>query len=319
MNTFRLFPEAASTMAGRVDGLLYFLLAISAFFVTLIAGLILYFMVRYRRQRDDEVPEAIHGSFALEAGWTVIPFLITMVIFFWSASIYVTLARPPDDAVQVNVVGRQWMWKVQHMEGRREINELHVAVGRPVRLVLTSEDVIHSFYVPAFRVKMDAVPGRYTQLWFQPTIAGTYHLFCAEYCGTLHSGMIGRIVVMEPDDFQRLLSGAAPGASSSLPVAEAGAKVFQDQGCPSCHRGDTGARGPNLAGVFGSTVKLADGGTVVADEAYLRESILRPSAKVVAGFQPVMPTYQGIVSEESVMQLIAYLKSLGQPATEATK
>jgi cytochrome c oxidase subunit 2 len=318
VSAFRLFPEQASTIAARMDAHLYFLLAVTAFFVMLIAGLILYFMVKYRRRSEDEVPGVVHGSLALEAGWTIVPFIITMVIFFWGASIYVTLARPPDDATQVNVVGRQWMWKVQHMDGRREINELHVAVGRPVRLVLTSEDVIHSFYVPAFRVKMDAVPGRYTQLWFEPTKVGTYHLFCAEYCGTLHSGMVGKIVVMEPDALQRWLSGVAPG-STEMPVAAAGEQVFQTSGCVSCHRGDSGARGPNLAGLFGSTVRLADGGTVTADGAYIRESILRPNAKVVASYEPIMPTYQGILSEEAVMQLIEYLKTLGPPAAEANR
>jgi len=300
-------------MASRVDTHFWFLLGVAAFFTTLIAGLIVYFMVKYRRRSDDEVPGIVHGSLALEAGWSIIPFLITLVVFFWGASIYVTLARPPDDATQVNVVGRQWMWKVQHMDGRREINELHVAVGRPVRLVLTSEDVIHSFFIPAFRVKMDAVPGIYTQLWFEPTKVGTYHLFCAEYCGTLHAGMIGRIVVMEPDEFQRWLSGPAPGAAAGLPVALAGEQVFQEQGCGSCHRADA-ARAPNLAGLFGSTVRLADGSTVTADAAYVRESILRPAAKVVANYEPIMPTYQGILSEESVMQLIEYVKTLGAPA-----
>jgi cytochrome c oxidase subunit 2 len=315
---FAIFPEQASTMARRVDALLFFLLGLTVFFVVLIAGLITVFMVRYRRRAEDERPAGVHGSLALEAFWTIAPFGISMVIFFWGASIYASLARPPDDALQVNVVGKQWMWKVQHMEGRREIDELHVPVGRPVRLTLTSEDVIHSFYVPAFRIKQDAVPGRYTATWFQATKPGTYHLFCAEYCGTLHSGMIGWVVAMEPAEFQAWLSGAAPGAAG-VPVAKAGERLFEAQGCVSCHRGEPGGRGPSLAGLFGSTVRLQDGRTVVADAAYIRRSILNPQADVVAGYEPVMPTYQGLLGEEDVMQLIAYIESLAGPAARAER
>jgi cytochrome c oxidase subunit 2 len=306
---FSLLPERASTIAGRVDGLFYFLCAVTAFFALLIATLIVVFMVRYRRRAVDERPAGVHGSLALEALWTVIPFGIAMFIFFWGASIYASLTRAPDDALEVHVVGKQWMWKVQHMEGRREINELHIPVGRPVKVIMTSEDVIHSFYVPAFRTKQDAVPGRYTTTWFEATTPGRYHLFCAEYCGTLHSGMIGSIVAMEPAEFQAWLSGTTRG----VPVATAGEALFQQQGCPSCHRIGEVARGPNLEGLFGSTVRLADGRQVVADEAYIRESIVNPQAKVVAEFQPIMPTYQGLIGEEDLMQLVAYVKSLQRP------
>ena len=310
MTGFSLFPEQASTIAARTDGLLFFLLSLTTFFVLLIAGLILYFMIRYRRRSANEVPAGIHGSLLLESVWTVIPFLISLVIFFWGASIFAALTRPPDDALQVNVVGKQWMWKVQHMNGRREINELHMPVGRPVRITMTSEDVIHSFYVPAFRTKQDAVPGRYTSLWFEATKPGSYHLFCAEYCGTLHSGMIGQVVVMEPAAFQAWLAGSASGDVPALSAAAAGEQVFTRTGCPSCHTAAPGARGPALAGLLGSTVKLRGGRTLVADEDYVRESIFNPSAKVVDGYEPIMPTYQGLLSEEDVMQLIAYLKSL---------
>jgi cytochrome c oxidase subunit 2 len=245
----------------------------------------------------------------LEGLWTAIPFAITMIIFFWGASLYATLRRAPDDALPILVVGKQWMWKLQHMSGRREINELHVPVGRPVELTMTSEDVIHSFFVPAFRVKQDAVPGRYTTVWFEATKAGTYHLFCAEYCGTLHSGMIGQVVAMEPAAFEQWLAGAQPGGAD-VPVAVAGENVFRAQGCGTCHRTDGSGQGPSLAGVFGKQIALASGETLVADEGYLRESILHPQARIVAGYQPVMPTYQGLVSEEDVMRLVAYVKSL---------
>jgi cytochrome c oxidase subunit 2 len=309
MSRFSLFPEQASTVATQVDALLFFLLGISAFFALLIAGLILVFMVRFRRRPGgDHVPD-IHGSLALEGFWTLVPFAIAMVIFFWGASIFATIRRPPDDALEVQVVGKQWMWKLQHLEGRREINELHVPVGRPVKLIMTSEDVIHSFYVPAFRVKQDAVPGRYTTLWFEATKPGTYHLFCAEYCGTLHSGMIGRIVVLEPAAFESWLAGAEPG-EAAVPPAIAGEGIFRAQGCGTCHRADGSGQGPALTGLFGKTVTLASGETITADEAYLRESIVHPQAKIVAGYQPVMPTFQGLLSEEDVMRLIAYVKSL---------
>jgi cytochrome c oxidase subunit 2 len=303
---FPLFPEQASTTAGQVDALYFFLVALTAFFSLLIAALVFGFAIRYRRRSNDERPPAIYGSLALELTWTLIPLAIVAVIFFWSADLYVTLSRVPKDAIEVNVVGKRWMWKAQHMTGQREINELHVPVGVPVKLSLTSEDVIHSFFVPAFRVKKDAVPGRYTTAWFQATKPGRYHLFCAEYCGTRHSNMIGTIVVLEPAAFQAWLAGGPSGGS----LASAGEKLFQDLACVTCHKNDAGARGPNLAGVYGRPVALFDGSTVTADETYLRESIVAPSAKVVAGYQPIMPTYQGLVSEEQLLQLVAYVRSL---------
>jgi len=229
-----------------------------------------------------------------------------MVMFFWGARVFVTLRRPPDNALQVFAVAKQWMWKLQHLEGRREINQLHVPVGRAVKMTMTSEDVIHSFFVPAFRVKQDVLPGRYTTLWFEATKTGTYHLFCAEYCGTEHSAMIGQIIVMEPSEYQTWLSGGPVTAS----LASAGETLFTDLGCISCHRSDSGARGPQLVGLFGKRVQLQGGAMLVADENYLRESILDPQAKIVAGFQPIMPTFKGLVTEEQLMQLIAYIKSL---------
>jgi cytochrome c oxidase subunit 2 len=282
MGTLRLFPEQASTFAPEVDHLLYYLLAVAVFFTVLIFGAIFYFAVRYRRRSEQELPHVVHGGMALEIVWSVIPFGLTMVMFTWGASIFFRESRPPDGALNIYVVGKQWMWKVQHLEGRREINELHIPLGRAVKLTLTSEDVIHSFFVPAFRTKQDAVPGRYSTTWFQPTKAGKYHLFCAEYCGTRHSGMIGWIYVMEPQDYQNWLTGESATAS----LAESGAKLFQDLACANCHKADGTGRCPSLVGLFGKTVPLAGGGSVKADEAYIRESILQPAAKVVAGYQP---------------------------------
>jgi cytochrome c oxidase subunit 2 len=309
MTHFSLFPEQASTFAPQVDALLFFWLCVAGFFSLLIAGLILVFMVRYRRRPGgDHVPD-VHNSLGLEIFWTGVPLAITMVIFFWGASIYATMRHPPDDALEIHVVGKQWMWKLQHMEGKREIDELHIPVGKPVKLTMTSEDVIHSFYVPEFRVKQDAVPGRYTTMWFQATKPGTYHLFCAEYCGTLHSGMIGRVIALEPAAFQAWLAGQQPG-EANVPVEVAGEAIFRAQGCGTCHRADGSGQGPALQGLFGKAVTLEGGETVLADEGYLRESILAPQAKIVAGYQPVMPTFQGLVSEEDIMRLIAYVKSL---------
>lgn len=304
---FRLFPNQASTISVEVDHLLYFLLAVSVFFTVLIFVSIAYFAIRYRRRSEHEIPRAVHTGLTLEIVWSVIPFGLTMVMFTWGASIFFKESRPPDNALQIYVVAKQWMWKLQHMDGQREINELHVPLGRPIRLTMASEDVIHSFFVPDFRVKQDVVPGRYTTIWFQPTKPGKYHLFCAEYCGTNHSGMIGWIYVMEPQDFQAWLSGG--GAMGSL--AENGQKLFQDLACGNCHKPDKTGRCPNLAGLYGSTVQLAGGGSVKFDEAYIRESILQPNAKVVAGYQPIMPTFQGLVTEEGLLQLIEYIKSIG--------
>ncbi|MEA2625347.1 MAG: cytochrome c oxidase subunit [Candidatus Binatota bacterium] len=318
---FRFIPDQASTLAPAVDNLYFFLVALSAFFSILIAGLLIYFAVKFRRRpehaiadehgvvRGGQDPEhGAHGpALALEIAWTVIPLVIVLGIFFWSNRLFFLISRPPADAMEVFVVGKQWMWKVQHPEGQREINQLHVPVGRPVRLTMSSEDVIHSFFMPAFRVKMDVLPGRYTTAWFQATRPGTYPLYCAEYCGTLHSGMIGQIVVMHPDAYQAWLEGAPSGGQT---LASAGEGLFKSFGCAACHLTDS-PRGPRLAGAYGKPVSLEGGASAVADEGYLRESILNPQAKIVAGYPPIMPTFQGQVTEEQLIQLIAYVKSLG--------
>jgi cytochrome c oxidase subunit II len=306
-----LFPEAASTMAPRVDALYFFLVGLTAFFSLLIAGLIVTYAIRFRRKHPSSVGARIHGGTVLEITWTVVPFLITMVIFVWGASVFFAMSRPPDETLNIYVVGKQWMWKFQHLDGKREINQLHVPVGRPVKLIMTSEDVIHDLFVPAFRVKADVVPGRYTQLWFEPTTPGTYRLFCAEYCGTKHSGMIGEVTVMEPKEFQAWLSGDGEDVS----LASAGERLFVDLACNTCHRPESQGRGPTLQNLFGSTVELQTGERVVADEAYIRESILTPGEKAVLGFQPIMPTFQGLVSEEGLLELIEYVKSLRTGAT----
>jgi cytochrome c oxidase subunit 2 len=305
-----VFPDQASTFAKDVDALYYFILAVCAFFALAVAVSVLYFGLRYRKSHPAEIGANIEGSLPLELMWSVIPTIIAMVMFGWGASVYYHLRRPPADALQIYAVGKQWMWKFQHMEGQREINELHVPTGRPIKITISSEDVLHSLYFPSFRTKMDAVPGRYTELWFQADAVGSYHIFCTEYCGTNHSGMIGTVTVMEPAQFQAWLQGG--GVEGTL--AQRGARLFNDLACSSCHV-DTGqGRGPSLKDIVGATVELQDGSTAVVDEAYLRESILNSQAKIVKGYQPLMPTFQGLVSEESLVALIEHVKSLSPRA-----
>lgn len=317
-----LFPEQASTLASRVDALYFFLVGVSLFFTALIFTAVIYLAIRYHhRAGETHAPELVADNLALEITWTVIPLALTMVMFTWGTSVYFSMSRAPDNALEIFVVGRQWMWKFQHPDGQREINELHVPLGQPVKLVVASEDVIHSFYVPAFRVKQDAVPGRYTTVWFEATKAGRFHMFCAEYCGTQHSGMIGRIVVLEPAQYAAWLAGetGGPGSAmaSTLPrpegsLADRGHRLFQQLGCATCHLQDRQGIGPVLAGVFGRQVRLQDGQSTLADEGYIRESILQPQAKITAGFQTQMPSFQGRVNEEELMQLLAYIKSIGR-------
>jgi cytochrome c oxidase subunit 2 len=304
---FQLLPEQASKLAVQVDILYYLLVGLSIFFALLIFFLIYIFAVRYRRRSEEEVPRQIPGLIQLELAWSVIPFGMALVVFVWGAKLYFNTYTPPADALEIHVVGKQWMWHIQHPTGQREINELHIPTGRAIKLTMATEDVIHSFYIPAFRVKKDVVPGRYTTMWFEATKPGSYHLFCAEYCGAKHSQMTGTIVVMEPLQYQQWLSG---GEASETPVA-AGEKKFQQLGCITCHGDKPAARGPSLKGLFGNPVQLQSGEVVTVNEDYIRESILRPNAKITAGYGAIMPTYQGQINEAALLQLTAYVKSLG--------
>lgn len=306
---FGLLPESVSTISPKVDALFWALSAISVFFTVLIFTLLVGLAWRYRRRSDAEVPRPIHGSVPLEIAWSVIPLVISLAVFVGGAVIFFEMKRPPSDTLDVYVVGKQWMWKIQHPEGKREINELHVPRGQNVRLVMSSEDVIHSFFVPAFRIKQDVLPGRYTQTWFNATETGEYHLFCTEYCGTDHAAMIGRVIVMEPEDYQRWLSGVS---ADETPV-QAGERLFAKNACNTCH-GGAGGVGPMLAGRWGGQAQLEGGESVKFDENYVRESIVKPMERIAAGYQPVMPTYQGQISEEEIQQIIAYIRSQGAPA-----
>jgi len=300
---FKLFPEAASRIAGEVDLLYFFLLAVTAFFTALIFVLVVFFAVKWRRRSPEDRPAAIGTDMKLEMTWTFIPMFITVIMFIWGAKLYVEMTRVPADAMEISVIGKQWMWKIQHPEGRREINELHVPVGRKIVLHMTSQDVIHDFFCPEMRVKHDVLPGRYSTEWFEPILPGKYHLFCSMYCGSNHSEMVGNVYVMEPAAYQAWLTGTP----ADEPPAVAGARIFSQYSCNTCH----GVQAPTLANLYGSKVRMEDGSVVIADDDYIRESIVSPRAKIVAGYPALMPTFKGQLSEEQIMDLIAYIKTLG--------
>lgn len=311
MKEFPIMPEVASSFAWQVDLLYYFLSIVTIVMTAGIYLAVFYFAVRYRDRGDGRLPADVHGNTFLEIFWSVTPLVFVLIMFFWGTVLYFHMAKAPDNSIEMFVVGKQWMWKIQHPNGRREINEIHLPLGQPVRLTMASEDVLHSFFIPAFRAKQDVVPGRYATLWFEPTKVGEYHLFCAEYCGTQHSGMIGRAYVMEPRDYEAWLAGQ----TQESPV-EAGRRLFETYNCANCHEGEN-QRGPSLLGQFGKNVNLEGGQQVLFDEAYIRESMMTPMARVVSGFRPVMPTFRGQISEEDILRLISYIKSLTPPAAPA--
>jgi cytochrome c oxidase subunit II len=303
---FPFQPDQASTVARGMDQLHFFLTGITLSFTAIIFLTIFYFSVKYRRRSEEERPPQIEGSPVLEIIWALIPALLTVVIFVWSASIYFRNSRAPRASAEIFAIGKQWMWQLQHPEGPREINELHVPVNIPIKITMTSEDVIHDFYIPAFRVKKDVLPGRYTSIWFQATKTGTFHFFCAQYCGAEHAGMIGWVHVMAPAEYEQWLSGGLPRETMEV----RGARLFNQLGCFTCHVADGTGRGPSFVNLYGKPVQLVDGRTVTADDAFIRGCILTPFKQLVAGYPPLMPTYQGQVSEDQILQLIAYIKSL---------
>ncbi len=308
LTDFPLWPEQASTIAKHTDALYIMLLIVCGTMSVLIFTTIFVLAILYRRRPDNQLAQEQEPPKSLEATWIILPFIFFMATFVWGAWLYFRIARVPDNALDIYATGRQWMWKFQHASGQREINELHVPVNRPIRITMASEDVIHSLFFPYFRVKADVLPSRYRTMWFQATRVGRYHIFCAEYCGTLHSGMIGWVDVMEPTDYQKWLAGGAEGS-----LASQGQTLFQKYACNTCHTEDATGRGPVLSGLYGSTVTLSNNATMVADENYIRESILNPQAKIVKGFGPIMPTFQGQVNEDDLLKLLAYVRSLAAP------
>jgi cytochrome c oxidase subunit 2 len=314
-----IFPDQASTVAPQVDRLYFALIATSGVFTLAIFGLVLFFSARYWH---GVAANRRRGSFSgLKIELPIIGFMVVLALgtFVWAAIVYFQVERPPADAVEMYVVGKQWMWKMQHPEGQREINQLHVPVGRTVKLMMTSEDVIHSFYVPAFRIKQDVLPGRYTTIWFEATKAGDYAINCAEYCGTDHAKMGGVVIAMDPAQYEAWLSGGSAAAGPQTPesMAAAGERLFTGLGCSGCHRMDGSGVAPSLVGVYGKPVQLEGGQTATVDEGYIRDSILLPQSQVVAGYQPIMPSFKGQVSEEQILDLIAYIKSLA--STQGTQ
>ncbi len=300
-----LFPREASTIAPYMDALYFFLLGMTVVGLVLVLAIILTFSLRYRRQVHP-VATQIEGSTLLEATWTIIPLGIFLVCFVWGALLYFRIYNPPANSMNIYVVGKQWMWKAEHPGGQHEINALHVPVGVPIQLTMISQDVFHSFSVPDFRIKREVIPGRYSTVWFQATTPGTYHIFCTQYCGTNHSQMIGEVTALSADDYKKWTEGSTSGMS----LAQNGERLFASMGCNACHSGNAAARGPSLAGVYGSTLQLANGQSAQVNEAYLRDAILNPSQHITAGYSPIMPTYQGQISEDGLIDIVEYLKTL---------
>lgn len=304
-------PEVASNLAGKVDAVIWFITVISLVFFILISIFLVYFAIRYRRRQENEETPYITGSHVLETIWTIIPSILLIVIFVYGFVVYKDMRTPPEDSLEITVVGRQWLWLFKYDNGKSTLNELYVPEGRPIKLVMTSEDVLHSFFVPAFRVKQDLVGGMYTYLWFTPTKNGTYELFCAEYCGTGHSAMLGKVIVMSPQEYEKWEKGEEEKAVASLPPAELGKQLYTQRGCNACHSIDGSSLvGPTWKGLYGHEVVLEDGTKVTADENYIREAILEPQAKMVKGFGPVMPSFKGVISDDEITDLIAYIKTL---------
>jgi cytochrome c oxidase subunit 2 len=305
--SFPIFPDEASKVAQQTDYLYWGFICLSLLVCLIVFGPITYFVFKYRQGKETDRRPVRLPELKIELTWTVLPMLLMMCFYVWGARQYFNIEQPPPGAMDINVVGKQWMWKVQHPEGNREINQLHVPLGRSIKLTMASQDVIHSFFLPAFRIKQDVVPGRYTTEWFKANRLGTYHLFCSEFCGTSHSMMTGQIVVMEPAAYEAWLIRGQPGST----LAQAGEKLFREVGCSGCHIGNSVIRAPPLEGLFGKPVPLNNGQVVIADEAYLRDSILFPAKEIVGGYTNAMPSFQGRLNEEELLLLIAYMKSLG--------
>jgi cytochrome c oxidase subunit II len=313
---FPLFPPAATETAQQVDALFSYLMAVCGVVLTAIAVVMTYFLFKYRRGKPANRSQRTFSTVRLELIWTVIPLMFFMSFFVWGVNIYHDQRNPPPDALEIHVIGKQWMWKIQHPTGIREINTLHVPVGRNIKLVMATQDVIHSFFLPAMRIKQDLVPGRYTTEWFRANTVGNFPIFCAEYCGTDHSFMVGRVIVMSPPDYEQWQERNRPEA----PLEAQGAKLYRSLGCSGCHENSTIVRAPPLEGIYGKPVPLNNGSTVTADDRYLHDSIVHPDKEVAAGYEPVMPSYQGQVNEEQIFQLLAYLRSMEhQPPASASQ
>jgi cytochrome c oxidase subunit 2 len=312
MNWIRewMMGPQASTLAPNIDNLFMFISAVNTFFYALVIFLIIVFVKRYKRRSENEITPHITHNNALEIAWSVIPLIILIGIFFWGFHGYVKAQIAPANAIEIQVTGKKWVWQFEYPDGMRTLNDFHVPVNRPVRLVMNSEDVIHSFFVPAFRIKKDVLPNRYTEQWFEATKPGVYQVFCAEYCGKGHSDMMAKIHVDDDAAYQKwLVEGDEE--MNKMPLKELGALVHDARGCATCHSIDgTRGQGPSWKGIWGQTHTFADGTTAVVDENYVRQSVMDPQAHVVQGFEPIMPTYKGLLRDREVLGVIEYIKSL---------
>jgi cytochrome c oxidase subunit 2 len=312
MNWFRDFilPDQASTLAPNHDGLFWFITWVSIFFYVLVVGLILFFVRRYRRRSADEITPHITHNQKLEVVWTAIPLLIVIVIFFWGFHGYISAQVSPANAIEIQAVGKKWIWQFEYPDGLRTLNDIHVPLNRPVRLIMTSEDVIHSFFVPTFRIKKDVLPGRYTEIWFTATKPGMHQVYCTEYCGKGHSDMLARIFVDDDAAYQKWLVEGDE-SLKTMPLNELGQMVYENRGCATCHSLDgSRGQGPTWKGIFGATHQMVDGAQIKVDENYIRESILEPNVHVVQGYEPVMPTYKGMLRDREVLGVIEFIKQL---------
>ena len=333
MNTaLPLLPERASVMADKFEWIFWYITIVTAAATVVVYLGILIFCIKYRRGNTRGNTPRILGSHALELGWTVTPLLIFLTFYVWGAKVYDHLMHPPEDAMEIYVIGKQWMWKAQYPGGQRviiggndanmeepgwkNIGRLVLPIDRPVKLTFISEDVIHDFGVPAFRTKIDVIPGRYVTTWYEPNKLGEYYVFCDQYCGTWHSKMVGKIAVVSQADFEAFLTGLndaqGPGTGNAVDgsLAWEGQQLFRKLQCVECHTNRTDARAPNLEGMYGQLRPIKGGGSVVADDDYIIESILRPRAKVREGWEPIMPHYEGQVNAEDLNKVVAYIKSL---------
>lgn len=308
-----LVPEQASKFAEDLDPLFWVLVFLTVVFTGIVLTMLIFFVVKYRRGSKADRTRPLYEHLPLELTWTIIPLLLGLGVFVWGAKLFANVFSPaPANALEVFVIGKQWMWHLQHSNGIRENNELHIPVGRPVKLTMISQDVIHDFFVPAFRIHMDVVPGRYTTTWFEPTKPGRYHIFCAQYCGTKHSEMTGWVTVMDPEDYAKWLSkGGNEVGTVPKTMEQLGKEIYDQYNCGNCHDPDGTQRGPSLIGLYGSTVKLKDGRSVPANDAYIRESIVNPSDKIAEQYQQIMPSYKADLTEEQLLELLAYIRSLG--------
>ncbi len=312
MGNFPLMPEQASTFAGPYDVLFLVTTILTVVFTGLVSALVVFFALRYRKGNKVNRKGAHDEHLPLELTWTILPLILGLVIFFWAAALFTHMRSAPKDAMEIYVIGKQWMWHIQHPDGVRENNELHVPLGKPVKLIMISQDVLHSFFIPQFRVKQDVIPGRYTTLWFEPSKVGRYNLLCAEYCGTQHSEMGGFVEVMEQAEYQKwLASKGARNFDQKLTMEKAGEAIYKQYNCAGCHEANDSIRGPSLAGLFGKVVALEKGDSVTADNSYVREAILSPNDRLTKGYIASMPTYKGQITEEQTLQLMAHIKTLG--------